>query len=756
MAETQEYSPLNPQPYQPTQAPPTPEAKPSPLQDSPGFQFQGHGNISHAGAIAGVFDNVLKGFVNGHAMGEAHKALTLKKTSDDLNSSYNQAAQRLYQMKASGVDEKTPEYQAAKSAVDGAWGALQTFRGQLIDQQQSGGKKKPAKGAKTGQDDPMMALSNPAASPQEKAAALLAISKKLGAPVYGQIAALNTPQAQQARATQNTMGDADSAHATNTLTHEQAQATYNKYAGKTDDEMAALPEAEQQAYRNARAVLLPPTNKGTTREYVSPDGKTRDWFVPGNQPEGYTATASSGTTRLYKRKDGTQEWYRPGEEPEGATAVGSAAAKPVRAWTKDASGKFTSVLVDPMTNQKIPGTENGDIAPPASLSGHITTGDFHWVDSEGNQHSTTETHTTTPLAAASGKSSSSEAAPKPVNPPTVVTQSFHGKKVPGMLERGNIDIANRPNIDNGDGTHSTTFSTSFGTDKGEVLVSGVGDGTTYPLRQLRVLYTLPDGSQKWEVPGNQPSDWKAPKRPTPQNNEALDQYQKTGKFFMSFKDENGKTAEQNADAYGKKLHEDQQKYGNTPKPANTTRRERVRTSAPPPAAAAATGTPGDRILGHKGTPDEQTAKKNADTLELAARQSLERMKNPTPIGDTGIVFNWVRAQVAGAGRMTNTEIQQAVQSGSMGTKFKNAYDRATKGTLDPQFRREMVDDTLMSARQARIVANSYKPKTAAAPRPQGVPSNYVQFKDSEGNSHWIDPSKLDTAKSRDPKLQVIQ
>lgn len=146
------------------------------------------------------------------------------------------------------------------------------------------------------------------------------------------------------------------------------------------------------------------------------------------------------------------------------------------------------------------------------------------------------------------------AAPPPAIPLTI-TQSFEGKPAPGMVTQGNLDLSKRPNIDNGDGTHSSTFSMSFGTDKGEVLVPGVGDGKTYPARQLRVLYTLPDGSQKWAVPGNQPHNWIAPERPTPQNNEALNQYQKTGKNFGTFEDEKA------ADAYGKTLHEDQEKYG---------------------------------------------------------------------------------------------------------------------------------------------------------------------------------------------------
>lgn len=113
----------------------------------------------------------------------------------------------------------------------------------------------------------------------------------------------------------------------------------------------------------------------------------------------------------------------------------------------------------------------------------------------------------------------------PASAANFVTQSLQGKEVPGLVAQGNLDITKRPNVDNGDGTHSSTFSMSFGTDKGEVLVPGVGDGVTYPLRKL---------SQQ----------------------EALDQYRKTGKNFGTFKDP------QSATAYAKTLHEDQAKFGN--------------------------------------------------------------------------------------------------------------------------------------------------------------------------------------------------
>lgn len=46
--------------------------------------------------------------------------------------------------------------------------------------------------------------------------------------------------------------------------------------------------------------------------------------------------------------------------------------------------------------------------------------------------------------------------------------------------------------------------------------------------------------------------------------------------------------------------------------------------------------------------------------------------------------------------------------------FKNAWDRAIKGTLDDKFRKQMVDDIKMSAQQARAQADAYDKKTSSA------------------------------------------
>lgn len=85
----------------------------------------------------------------------------------------------------------------------------------------------------------------------------------------------------------------------------------------------------------------------------------------------------------------------------------------------------------------------------------------------------------------------------------------------GPLEPGNIDLYNRPRVQNPDGTVSTVLSTSFGTDDGEVLVPRISDDG-------RVL------SEK----------------------QAQENYRKTGKHLGIFR-----TPEE-ATAYAKRLHDE--------------------------------------------------------------------------------------------------------------------------------------------------------------------------------------------------------
>lgn len=100
-----------------------------------------------------------------------------------------------------------------------------------------------------------------------------------------------------------------------------------------------------------------------------------------------------------------------GFQVDPATAV-----KNKQAWIlKD--GKPLSVMLD-ANNHPIPGTENPDAVPPAEMFGRITTGQFHWVDQDGNVHEEQETHTSTPMRP--GGTSSAPSVPSPGSTPGAV------------------------------------------------------------------------------------------------------------------------------------------------------------------------------------------------------------------------------------------------------------------------------------------------------------------------------------------------
>lgn len=64
-----------------------------------------------------------------------------------------------------------------------------------------------------------------------------------------------------------------------------------------------------------------------------------------------------------------------------------------------------------------------------------------------------------------------------IDPDTIeMNQETKPQPIPGMVQQGNIDLNNRPIVNNPDGTHSSELSFSRGTDQGEVLVPRVVNG----------------------------------------------------------------------------------------------------------------------------------------------------------------------------------------------------------------------------------------------------------------------------------------
>jgi hypothetical protein len=302
------------------------------------------------------------------------------------------------------------------------------------------------------------------------------------------------------------------------------------YGHLSEEEVAALPADAKKGYDDwlaAKAYITPANRSGALTTYLDANGNPYKAYPgeehPGDRPyvPGLNRTAKPGSYEEFANGVHAQYGVKPGQPvpPELDKYIHDLWSWKQGQQTSSTSSSTVDVSGDRTTHN----TVSRGTPPPKPPAGYQPAE----VSGQGGMQ------------------------PPPAGQ-TFVTPSFKGKDVPGMVSQGNIDIGNRPIVKNPDGTSSTVFSMSFGTDQGEVLVPGVGDGTTYPLRKL-----------------------------TPQ--EALDQYKKTGNYLGIFKDP------KSANAYAEQLHEDQER-GNRPgsrlsappKTTPSTRGERSGGIAPPP------------------------------------------------------------------------------------------------------------------------------------------------------------------------------
>ena len=195
MPAPQSYNPTAEQPYQAYEPPQPLPVAPSPVA-GPGqqpYQFTG-APTTHMGAVAGVLDNLFRGYMKGKESAEIKKVSDIATKTKNLQSSYNQDAERLYQMAQAGVSPDSDEYKQALSAVQGSWGALNDWVGQHVNGEDSGKKKSKSKTAQNQQGNLMEDLKS--TDPNVKARALYQLQQKVGPPVLWQVKQLQTPGAQ--------------------------------------------------------------------------------------------------------------------------------------------------------------------------------------------------------------------------------------------------------------------------------------------------------------------------------------------------------------------------------------------------------------------------------------------------------------------------------------------------------------------------------------------------------------------------------
>lgn len=310
MPEFSKYSPTASQPYQPYTPPDiAPQPPPPVAQSTPPFQFTGR-PITPVGAVAGVLDNIFRGYMRGREEGDVRKIMQMKAKTDNLRNSYNQDAQTLYSMAQAGVDRNSPEFKQALSAVQGSWGALQDWVGQHVNE----GAPKKGKKANSQLSDPLADLKSD--DPATKAKAMHQIQQKLGPPVLYQLGQFYTPEATAQRNAAQTMAKAGEVGAQNVLDRETAQRTYDQLKGLPEDK---LTDAQRTQLSQAESILFPPKETGAKEMYKLTNG-TYDWFYPGTQPEGASAVPH-GATRQYEGPGGNRDWFVPGTQPPDWTPV---------------------------------------------------------------------------------------------------------------------------------------------------------------------------------------------------------------------------------------------------------------------------------------------------------------------------------------------------------------------------------------------------------------------------------------------------
>jgi hypothetical protein len=119
-------------------------------------------------------------------------------------------------------------------------------------------------------------------------------------------------------------------------------------------------------------------------------GKITEPKPTGESFKTQTLTLPNGTTLTAQQDIKSGKWqYLTGEQIPNDVLQGAKIApkelQPKTAWARDKSGKIYSVNLDAKTHQEIPGSRNYSLVPPASLTGRITTGFYHYYDPETGQ-----------------------------------------------------------------------------------------------------------------------------------------------------------------------------------------------------------------------------------------------------------------------------------------------------------------------------------------------------------------------------------
>jgi hypothetical protein len=655
MPAAQQYDPTNPAPYQAVEAPVIAPAMPSPL---PTQGPEINGAVKKSGSAATILDGILRGAMQGHAWGQERKVMQLKAKGDNLNSSYNQDAVRLYQLAAAGIPEDSDEYKSAKSAVEGSWGALQDFRGQVLAQNGDGKKK----GKKKDQQLPPQAiLTNPASTPQEKAQALYEMSKKFGPPVYGQIAMLNTPEARAKR-------EAGQINAQTGVVAAKADAT----------------GAQAQGVKNE--------NDLTVEQAIA----ERDKLLMKKQNEPASAQVEEKPEDSFKRN---KPWAKPGAAPF-ITKLSPDQEKEFQDWAAKnpdmVKGELDTKTPDYDVRGRWLAEKNGD--PDAKLTRSAFDGKLHASDKWK-----TPFHRTF-------SAESIYASPDAPKWDGNVLKDKNGNAIadetPGKRTQGEPDWDASDYREHGlpvpvDVQRLETLN--------KVLAAHGKAGDELKLerdaiaRQITEHPDLPLTPSQMAILGrNVPKPTLA--KPNWKGNSLVSVTDAEGDVWTPKELEEGKGSEKAQELYRSalKVQDDERKASKDKTDqwyahANYSDTLQTRRAI--------------RALGLKASAaDIKEWSKREDMANAAEEiyQEAAAVKVPTTTSDQKLLIQWVRSNNPASSRLPDSEIKRGLAAGDYTTRAKNAWDLAVNGTLTPEIHKDFLGDIRNAAQSNREEADKLK------------------------------------------------
>jgi hypothetical protein len=263
------------------------------------------GYMGKAGAGMAIGDSLMKGVLKGLQMKEQKKYAQATATMNALDTTTNSAYENYQTLLAQGKqDEAKAAYDVYLKNFNDAKTAKAQFA--IPDKKAQQGQK--GKGKKDAKDENGVATAggfgaglkqfferNPHVIPE---LALVAMQPKPPGPSIDTIQNQAKIKEQQQAQTQSEIQTAEMQR------KQAAEKVYDTYSGLNSEEIAALPPEEKHKYEAAKNIVFPPYQTRTTRQYASPDGKSREWYIPGAEPEGWNAVATGSQT-----KPGTESEY---------------------------------------------------------------------------------------------------------------------------------------------------------------------------------------------------------------------------------------------------------------------------------------------------------------------------------------------------------------------------------------------------------------------------------------------------------------